>query len=106
MQLDSPARVTGSEAAKGRPALVISADFVNASAANLVIVIPITSTQRPVRSHVSIEPLEGGVSRTSSIQCEQIRAISRQRLVRPLGTVSDDTMARVEYALKMVLELM
>jgi mRNA interferase MazF len=104
-QLDAPAQVTGSQDAKGRPALIVSADFVNITAADLVIVTPITIVQRRVRSHVPIEPPERGMSRTSNIQCEQIRAISRQRLVRPLGTVSDDTMTQVDYTLKMVLDL-
>jgi mRNA interferase MazF len=98
-------QVAGHEQAEERPALIVSADFVNQSASDMVVVLPISTTERRIRSHVPIMPPEGGLIDPSDIKCEQIRAMSVQRLVRPLGLVTDQTMAQVEHMLKMVLEL-
>lgn len=95
----------GHEQTKARPCLIVSADFVNESAAGMVIVIPLTTAHRPVRSHVPLVPPEGGIETESSIQCEQLRAVSNERLVRRIGRVEARTMRLVEYSLKMLLGL-
>ena len=104
-RLGSTAHAVGHEQAKERPVLVVSADFVNHSAAGMVIVLPLTTSERPVRSHVSVYPPEGGISDVSSIQCEQIRAISARRLEQYVGAVSESTMFRVGRTLKFLLDL-
>jgi mRNA interferase MazF len=93
------------EQAKLRPALIISADFVNESAAEMVIVLPVTTRLRAVRSHVRLDPPEGGLERASSVQCEQIRALSLTRLSHRLGRVSTETLHQIEYAVHAVLGL-
>lgn len=95
----------GHEQAGRRPALVISEDAFNAGAAELVIVLPITSTVRPIPAHVRVDPPEGGVSRRSAILCDAIRSISKGRLVRVWGRVSAATMAAVEDRVRMLLRL-
>lgn len=102
-QLGSLSRATGHDQAKERPALVVSADFVNRSRADMCIILPLSTTIRSVRSHIRIDPPEGGIDSPSSIQCEQIRAISRERLTDFLGETEDTTMARVDYVLRMIL---
>lgn len=104
-QLGMPSRVAGHEQAKERPSLIVSANFVNGSSADICIVVPLTTTVRGVRSHVHILPPEGGLGGPSAIQCEQIRAISRRRIAWQMGTVSEKTMRSVEHALKMLLDL-
>ena len=95
----------GHEQAGRRPALVISEDAFNAGAAELVIVLPITSTVRPIPAHVRVDPPEGGVTRKSAILCDAIRSISKARLVRLWGKVSPATMAAVEDRVRMLLRL-
>jgi mRNA interferase MazF len=95
----------GHEQAGKRPALVISADLLNQSGAEIVIVIPITSKGRAVRSHVAIDPPEGGTKTRSYIKCEDIRSVSRQRLLGRWGTVGPATMSAVEDILRILLEL-
>jgi mRNA-degrading endonuclease toxin of MazEF toxin-antitoxin module len=60
------ARRSGSDrrtrASRARPALVLSADAFNVSAAELVTVLPITSKARAVRTRVEIDPPEGGLA--------------------------------------------
>jgi mRNA interferase MazF len=78
---------------------------MNESESGLTIVVPITSTLRPVRSHIRLQPPEGGVTVESAIQCEQIRAMSGDRLVTQLGRVGTETMNTVERVLGLILEL-
>jgi mRNA interferase MazF len=95
----------GHEQAGTRPALVVSADEFNHGPAGLVIVVPMTTTERGIPLHVSVDPPEGGVDRRSFIKCEDVRSISEQRLVRRFGVVSPDTLSLVADRLRIVLDL-
>ena len=95
----------GREQAGARPALVVSVDKFNHGPAELVIVLPITSKNKNQPIHVSLNPPEGGVSILSFIKCEDIRAVSKERLKRFLGTVSPRTMADVEMRIRILLNL-
>ncbi len=72
--------VEGHEQGGERPCLVISDDRFNHGRANLVVVVPITRTDRGLPFHVRIEPPEGGLTDVIFIRCEGIRWISKQRL--------------------------
>lgn len=86
---------TGREQAGARPALVVSIDGLNQGPAELAIILPLTSRERPgFPSRVEIVPPEGGLKRTSYVICEQIRAISILRFRRRLGAVSAPTLER------------
>ncbi len=99
----SPTR--GHEQRGQRPALVVSVDTFNQGPADLVIVAPLTTTDRGIPLHVAIQPPEGGVRTRSIIQCDHIRSISRQRLSECWGRVSSDTMEAVAERLRIVLGL-
>jgi len=93
----------GREQAGKRPALVISVDELNHSAAELVIALPLTTRDKKIRSHVPVEPGEGGLRKRSFIKCEDVRSISVRRLERRLGSVSSDTLSGVEDRLRILL---
>ncbi len=95
----------GREQAGTRPALVISVDLFNHGAAELVVVIPITSKAKGIPLHVEIEPPEGGLTLTSFVKCEDVRSISTSRLAKRLGKVSPQTMDVVEDRLRVLLGL-
>ena len=95
----------GHEQAGMRSALVVSTDIFNASPAEMVIVLPLTSTDRQVRTHVGINAPEGGIKRRSFIKCEDVRSVSRERLGKRWGTVSATTMIAVEDRLRILLDL-
>ena len=89
-----------------RPCLVVSVDDFNFSPAELVVVVPITSTRKDMEWWVGIKPPEGGLDRPSSIMCEQPRAIDfQERFSRKLGSVSHDTMSAVHERLRYLLGL-
>ena len=93
------------EHAGQRPCLVISDDRLNRSAAELVIVIPITSKNKHIPSHVELLPPEGGLQLQSFIKCEDIRSISTDRLIKVLGIVNQTTLDSVEERLRLLLKL-
>ena len=95
----------GHEQAGQRPALVVSADQLNASAADLVVVIPLTTKGRGIPLHVEIEPPDGGVQQTSFAMCENIRSVAKERLTDRWGSVSRNTMEKIEARLYMLLDL-
>ena len=86
-----------------RPALVLSVDKFNHGPADLVIVVPITKTQRRIPTHVPIPAGEAGLTFDSYIKCEDLRSISKDRLVRHMGDV---TYAHIENVQKFVRVLL
>lgn len=95
----------GREQAGTRPALVVSDNLFNHSAAGLVVICPITSRDKGMSFHVNIVPPEGGLDRDSYVMCDQPRTVSKQRLKRRLGLVEPPTMHSTEAHLSMLLGL-
>ncbi len=95
----------GREQSGIRPVLVVSEDAFNRGGAQLLIIVPLTSRPKRVRTHVPLSPPEGGVTVASFIKCEDVRSISIDRLIRPMGTVSATTMTVVEDRLRLLLRL-
>ena len=97
--------VVGHEQGGNRPCLVISDNRFNHSRGDLVVVVPITRTDRGLASHVRIDPPEGGLKDISFVQCEGVRAISKQRLQTRWGKVSAKSLVAVEDRVRLLLGL-
>jgi len=95
----------GHEQAGKRPALVVSADILNRGPAGLIIVLPLASRAKGIRSHVPLNPPEGGVRKPSFIKCEDVRSVAIERLSKCLGAVTAETMQAVEYRLRILMDL-
>ena len=95
----------GHEQAVRRPVLIVSEDLLNRGPAGLVIALPVTSTLRPIPTHVPVKPPEGGLSSKSAILCEAVRSIATERLVERWSAISPRTMAEVEDRLRILLRL-
>lgn len=77
--------VRGSEIAKTRPVVVVSLDVLNEALAT-VTVCPLTSQMHPEwRSRIQIRC----AGKSAEIAVDQIRTISKQRLGRKLGALSE-----------------
>lgn len=74
-----------------RPVVIVSHD--ETVGYGLPIVVPMTRSKRGYRTHVEIE---GALPVTSYAQCEQLRAISVNRLTRRMGSLSGVDLLRVE----------
>lgn len=99
----------GHEQSGQRPVLVVSDDSFNTGLSGLVMVVPLTSRvnkSKHIPAHIAVAPPEGGLKTSSVILCDQLRAISKDRLDQsPWGTVSAATMADVGAALRFLLGL-
>ncbi len=91
--------VLGSEIGKRRPAVVVQNDLANRTSPTITVV-PLTSSVDAVYPfQVRIEAGEAGLGRAGKAQCEQIRTLSRERLVERIGALSTDRLAEIRSAL-------
>lgn len=95
----------GREPRGTRPGLVISVDKFNQGPTELVIVLPVTSKKKNTPFHIEIDPPEGGVKTKSFIKCEDIRSVSKNRLLSLWGSVSPQTMEAVKDRLRILLDM-
>ncbi len=98
--------VVGSEQAGTRPALVISPDVINEHSP-VILIAPLTSkkTERVYPFEAVIEPPEGGVKRRSKVMLTHLRGVDKRRITDVYGHVGEETMWRVEDALKIATGL-
>jgi mRNA interferase MazF len=95
----------GHEQAGRRPVLIVSADAFNASPAGLIVIVPITSKSKGIRAHIPLEPAGTGLRTKSYAISEQPRTISKDRLNKRLGIVSDSNLSEVKMWLRVLLDL-
>jgi mRNA interferase MazF len=88
-----PEIVVGREQAGRRPAMVVAGAGYLEIVDTLAVVVPITAVDRGWPNHVEVIGAELG--RRSWAMSEQIRTISRERLVGRAGRVDEATLAAV-----------
>lgn len=98
------------EANKRRPAVVVSNDSANATAARLgrgvVTVVPVTSAvARVFPFQVLLPAEETGLRVDSKAQAEQVRSVSVGRLGHVVGRLPASLMSRLDGALRLHLQL-
>ncbi|HYM53840.1 MAG TPA: type II toxin-antitoxin system PemK/MazF family toxin [Solirubrobacteraceae bacterium] len=93
------------EPVKNRPAVVVSVDELSTGGADeLVVVVPLSSSRSPSALRPEVSGVEG-VDRPSRAICRGIRAVARGRLLRRLGVLAPATIAEIERALALILDL-
>lgn len=94
----------GSEIAKIRPVIVVSADSIN-SEFPLVIVTPISSQIPPVTGfdQILLKQKQTGLKKDSVILVSNLRSIDKSRFTKRVGKISKTKLAEIEEALKLVL---
>ena len=102
--------VRGAEANKRRPAVIVSNDNANATAARMgrgvVTVVPVTSNiTRVFPFQVLLSAAETGIQVDSKAQAEQVRSVSLERLGPVLGRIPTHLMAQLDDALRLHLQL-
>ncbi len=97
--------VKGHEQSGKRPALIVSVDIFNQGPADLVVVIPITTKNKGIPLHVRINPPRGGLHEISYAKCEDIRSISKERLLERYGSVPVKIIAEIEDRIRILLGL-
>ncbi|MDD4927605.1 MAG: type II toxin-antitoxin system PemK/MazF family toxin [Methylotenera sp.] len=94
--------VRGSEIAKTRPCVVISANEINRRR-NTVAVVPLTSTPEAVHFPLVIDVPSAG--KGSKARSEQIRNVDKSRLMRLIGHLSEADLSEISRGVARVLGL-
>ena len=102
--------VRGAESNKRRPAVIVSNDAANSTAARLgrgvLTVVPVTSNvERVYPFQVLLPAGTAGLTQDSKAQAEQVRSIDAGRLGEQLGRLPDSLMASLDDALRLHLAL-
>ena len=97
----------GHEIRKSRPAVIIQNDLGN-KYSPITIIAPITSQniEKAYPIEVILDKKGSGLEKTSKVLLNQIRAIDKRRLIKKLGKVDYETMAKVDASIKISLGLM
>ena len=103
-----PAR--GAEARKTRPAVIVSNNAANATAARLgrgvITVVPVTSNvSRVYPFQVLLPAAQTGLPRDSKAQAEQVRSVAVERVGTRIGQLSPALAAQLDQALRVHLGL-
>lgn len=98
--------VIGSEQGGKRPVLIIQNDVGNHYSPT-VIVAPITASDQKAKipTHIALLPKRDGVERPSLALMEQIRTLDKSRLSTFVTHVPETTLAKVDQALRVSLNL-
>jgi mRNA interferase MazF len=98
----------GAEIKKTRPALLLNANALGRLP--LRVIVPITDWKERYTEYpwmVRVDPEKtNGLSKTSAIDCFQIRSVSIQRLVKKLGRIDFAGLLKAQEALAQVVGLM
>ena len=103
------------EASKTRPCLVVSNDGANEAATMMgrgtITIVPLTTNVTNARGEFQVLVSDGealdsmGLTSTSKVQAEQVRAVSVERLVGTLGAAPGWVLQQVDAALRFHLSL-
>ncbi len=96
-----PGHPVGAEIAKGRPAVIVSADWLNAAGPVVEVVFLTTQPKNDQLTHVIIN----ATGRESTALCEQINTVSKQRLGSYCGTCTAEEMRAIDDALLSSLDM-
>lgn len=91
----------GSEIYHGRPAIIVSNDFLNSTANVVEVVFLTTQPKKDMGTHVRIT----STGRTSTALCEQITTVAIERIGNYVATASDREMREIDEAIAKSLSL-
>ena len=99
--------VEGSEQGGTRPVIIVSRDVINAYSP-VVLAIPCTTHQSGKKiypTQVLIQMPEGGLTNDSIAIADQVRVLSKKRLLCLRGIVKSETITKLNQALLIALDL-
>ena len=99
----------GSEANKRRPAVIVSNDGANATAARLgrgvITVVPVTWNGHIYPFQVGLSAEATGLKHNSKAQAEQVRSVAVERIGARIGMVMGPLIGELDEALRLHLAL-
>lgn len=95
----------GSEQGGIRPVLVVQNDVGNCYSPTIIIVVLTSKSKKKLPTHISIHSGEGNIAMDSTVLLEQLRTIDKFRLQKYVGSISGETMDRIDRAMLVSLGL-
>ena len=97
----------GSEPGHPRPAVIVSANSLNDSAMETVLIVPLTSNDRRalIPGNVRLPTRGTGLSQISIAVVSHVMPVNRLVLSRRMGRVPDRLMTDIDDGLRLVLSL-
>ena len=92
--------VHGSQMAKTRPCVIISANEINRRR-NTVVIVPLTSTSEPIYFPLVIGVPSAGIG--SKARSEHIRSVDKSRLAKLIGHISESDLSDISRGVAKVL---
>lgn len=105
----------GDETCKERPVIVLSKTFYN-NATTQITIAPLSTTIKTkekdgkiipsIRTHFILKQTDYAfLTADSAVMCEQIRSISKVRLIHKLGEVQEDTLKKINARVKDLFDI-
>ena len=94
----------GREQGGRRPAVTVSVDSINEGRSGIVVVVPCTTTQRWLASHIALDPSTSGLDDVTYAKCEDIKSVSDERLGSRLGHAPLDAMFHITRSLRILID--
>ena len=89
-----------------RPCIAVSDPVVNADQRfPLIAVVPVTATPGDGALYPSLEPGDSGLTKTSYVLTDHVRAIDKRRIRKTYGQVSAAELAAIDQGLELFLGL-
>lgn len=95
----------GHEQGGRRPVVIASSAGFNSLPINMIIVVPLTGTDRGLVTQPQVTSRESGLKRASFARPEDLRAVDAVRLERRLGRVTADELSEIRKILRYFLDL-
>jgi mRNA interferase MazF len=95
----------GREQSGIRPCLILSDNNFNNSMSGKVVAIALSSKFKGIPLDIELVPPEGGIKKISYIKTEDIRSLSKDRLIEKWGEISLLKIKEVEEKVKLILGL-
>ena len=88
-----------------RPVLVVQNDVGNCYSPTIIIAVLTSKSKKKLPTHISIHSGEGNIAMDSTVLLEQLRTIDKFRLQKYVGSISGETMDRIDRAMLVSLGL-
>jgi mRNA interferase MazF len=96
----------GTESGKVRPVVIIQTDLLNMHHASSIIC-PVTTNVQKGSEILRVHLKRGscGLNETCDIMIDQVRAIDNKRLIKKVGSVSQEISGKIKENIKILLDL-
>jgi mRNA interferase MazF len=94
----------GTEPGKTRPVVIVQTNLLNEEHLS-TLVCPVTTNVNPEIELLRVHLKKGQLDKPSDILVDQIRAIDNRRLIKKIGSLTKDQVAKLKENIKVVLDL-